>query len=44
MFSDLLQLSASANAVLLDIFPLLIIGLGIAYGIKQWRDHGKKDD
>lgn len=38
MFSDLLQLNLSANVVLFGLFPLIIIGLGIAYAVKQWRD------
>lgn len=43
MFSDLLQLSLSANVVLFGLFPLFIIGLGIAYAVKQWRDRDKGD-
>lgn len=45
MFSDLLSLNLSANVVLFGIFPLIIIGLGIAYAVKQWRDRdkGKRD-
>jgi hypothetical protein len=41
MFSDLLSLNLSANLVLFGIFPLIIIGLGIAYAVKQWRDRNK---
>jgi uncharacterized membrane protein YhaH (DUF805 family) len=44
MFSDLLNLSLSANVVLFGVFPLIIIGLGIAYAVKQWRDRNKHDD
>jgi len=44
MFSDLLSLSLSANLVLFGIFPLIIIGLGIAYAVKQWREKKKRDD
>jgi hypothetical protein len=46
MFSDLLHLSFSANVVLFGVFPLIIIGLGIAYAIRQWRDRrrgGRRD-
>jgi uncharacterized membrane protein YhaH (DUF805 family) len=42
MFSDLLSLNLSANLVLFGIFPLIIIGLGIAYAVKQWRDRDKE--
>lgn len=41
MFSDLLSLNLSANLVLFGIFPLIIIALGIAYAVKQWRDRDK---
>lgn len=43
MFSELLQLSFGANVVLFGVFPLIIIGLGIAYAIRQWRDRGKDE-
>lgn len=42
MFSDLLQLNLSATVVLFGIFPVLIIALGIAYGIRQWRERDKE--
>jgi uncharacterized protein HemY len=42
MFSELLQLSLSANVVLFGLFPVIIIGLGVAYGVKQWRDHQRQ--
>jgi len=38
MFSDLINLNLSANLVLFGIFPVIIIGLGIAYAVKQWRE------
>ena len=44
MFSDLLQLSLSANVVLFGLFPLIVIGMGIAYAVKQWRDHRRQRD
>lgn len=44
MFSDLLQMSASANALLFGVFPVIIIALGVAYAIKQRRDRRKHDD
>ena len=43
MLRDVLQLNLGASVVLFGIFPAIIIGLGIAYAIKQWRD-GRKDD
>lgn len=44
MFSDLLSLNLSANLVLFGIFPVIIIALGIAYAVKQWRDRDKKKE
>ncbi len=44
MFSDLLQLNLSASVVLFGIFPVIIIGLGIAYAVKQWRDRKRDVD
>lgn len=41
MFSDLLQLNHSATVVLFGIFPVIIIVLGIAYAIRQWRGRDK---
>jgi hypothetical protein len=39
--NDLLNLALSAKLVLFGVFPVIIIGLGLAYAIKQWRDRGK---
>lgn len=44
MFSDVLQISLSANVVLFGLFPLFIIGLGIAYAVKQWCDRDRDQD
>jgi hypothetical protein len=44
MFSDLLQLNLSASVVLFGIFPVIIIALGIAYAVKQWRERKRDGD
>lgn len=43
--NDLVNLSLSAKWLLFGVFPVIIIGLGIAYAVVQWRarDRDKRD-
>ena len=41
--SDLVNLNLSAQVLLFAVFPAVIIGLGVAYGVKQWRDSKRRD-
>ncbi len=41
--NDLVNLNLSAQVLLFGLFPALIIGLGIAYGVKQWREAKRRD-
>ena len=36
--NDLIQLNVSTQALLFGVFPVIIIAMAVAYGVKQWRD------